>query len=50
MHPSKEKCCIDSKTICRLWANENGEIKMLDKLCATLSCPMDDIAEYQMNR
>ena len=42
----REKCGIDSKTIRRLRANENVETKTLDKLCATLSCRLEDIAEY----
>ena len=43
----REKCGIDSKTIRRLRANENIETKTLDKLCAALSCGLEDIAEYQ---
>ena len=42
----REKCGIDSKTIRRLRANENVETKTLDKLCAALSCRLEDIAEY----
>ncbi len=42
----REKCGIDSKTIRRLKANENIETKTLDKLCAVLSCRLEDIAEY----
>lgn len=43
----REKCGIDSKTIRRLKANENIETKTLDKICAALSCGLEDIAEYK---
>ena len=42
----REQCGIDSKTIRRLKANENMETKTLNKLCAVLSCKLEDIAEY----
>ena len=42
-------CGIDSKTIRRLRANENIETKTLDKLCAALSCRLEEIAEYREN-
>ena len=42
----REKCGIDSKTVRRLRANENIETKTLSKLCAALSCKLEDIAEY----
>lgn len=42
----REKCGIDRKTIRRLRANENLETKTLNKLCAVLSCRLEDIAEY----
>ena len=42
----REKCGIDSKTVRRLRANENIETKTLGKLCAALSCRLEDIAEY----
>lgn len=45
----REKGGIDSKTIRRLRANENMETKTLDKLCAVLQCPLEDIAEYREN-
>lgn len=45
----REQCGIDSKTIRRLRANENIETKTLDKLCAALSCRLEDIAEYKDN-
>ncbi|MBC8536771.1 helix-turn-helix domain-containing protein [Feifania hominis] len=43
----RERCGIDSKTIRRLRANENIETKTLSKLCAALSCKLEDIAEYK---
>ena len=43
----RERFGIDSKTIRRLSANENIETKTLDKLCAALSCQLEDIAEYK---
>lgn len=42
----REQCGIDSKTICRLKANDNMETKTLNKLCAVLECRLEDIAEY----
>lgn len=42
----RESCGIDSKTIRRLRANDNMETKTLNKLCAALSCRLEDIAEY----
>jgi len=46
----REKCGIDSKTVRRLRANENIETKTLDKLCAALSCRLEDIAEFVPDR
>ena len=43
----RERGGIDSKTIRRLRANENIETKTLDRLCAALSCKLEDIAEYR---
>ncbi|NBI83695.1 XRE family transcriptional regulator [Clostridiaceae bacterium] len=43
----RERCGIDSKTLRRLRANENIETKTLNKLCAALSCKLEDIAEYR---
>lgn len=43
----REKCGIDSKTVRRLRANENMETKTLNKLCAALSCSIEDIMEYR---
>ena len=45
----RERCGIDSKTIRRLRANENIETKTLDKLCAALSCRLEEISEYREN-
>lgn len=45
----REQCGIDSKTIRRLKANENIETKTLDKICASLGCSIEDIAEYVEN-
>ncbi len=42
----RESCGIDSKTVRRLRANDNMETKTLNKLCAALSCKLEDIAEY----
>lgn len=42
----RERCGIDSKTVRRLRANENIESKTVDKLCAALSCRVEDIMEY----
>ncbi len=42
----REKSGIDSKTVRRLKANENIEIKTLDKLCYVLDCKLEDIAEF----
>ena len=42
----REKCGIDSKTVRRLRANDNMEIKTLNKLCSALDCRLEDIAEY----
>ena len=42
----REKCGIDSKTVRRLRANDNMEIKTLNKLCSALDARLEDIAEY----
>ena len=46
----REECGIDSKTVRRLRANENVESKTLDKLCAALTCQLEDIAEYKADK
>ncbi len=43
----RETCGIDSKTVCRLKANDNVETKTLDKLCSALDCKIEDIVEYK---
>lgn len=40
---------IDSRTIRRLRANKNIETNTLDKLCAALSCQLEDIAEHKVD-
>lgn len=47
MYLLRERGGIDRKTIRRLLANENVETKTLDRLCAALSCKLEDIAEYK---
>lgn len=42
----REECGIDSKTIRRLKANENVELKTIDRLCSALNCRIEDIVEY----
>ena len=42
----REECILDSKTIRRLKANENVELKTLDKICSFLDCQIQDIVEF----
>jgi DNA-binding Xre family transcriptional regulator len=42
----REECVIDSKTIRRLKANENIEMKTLDKICAYLDCKIEEVVEF----
>ena len=42
----REECGIDSKTVRRLRANENIEMKTLDKICSFLDCKIEDIVEF----
>lgn len=42
----REDCGIDSKTVRRLRANENIEMKTLDKICSFLDCKIEDIVEF----
>ena len=42
----REECGIDSKTIRRLKANENIEMKTLDKICSFLDCRIEDVVEF----
>jgi len=43
----RERAGIDSKTVRRLRANDNIETKTLNRICAALSCRLEDIAEYR---
>lgn len=45
----REECGIDSKTVRRLKANENIEMKTLDKICAFLDCKIEDVVEFKKN-
>ena len=42
----REECGIDSKTVRRLRANENIEMKTLDKICSYLDCKIEDVVEF----
>ena len=42
----REKCGIDSKTVRRLRANHNIEMKTLDRICAFLDCKIEDVVEF----
>ena len=42
----REECGMDSKTIRRLKANQNIELKTIDKICAFLDCKIEEIVEY----
>ena len=42
----REKCGIDSKTVRRLRANQNIEMKTLDKICAFLDCKIEEVVEF----
>ncbi len=45
----REECGIDSKTIRRLRANQNIEMKTLDRICLFLDCKIEDIVEFIKN-
>ena len=45
----REECGIDSKTIRRLKANENIEMKTLDRICSFLDCKIEDVVEFIKN-
>ncbi|MBR6737348.1 MAG: helix-turn-helix transcriptional regulator [Clostridia bacterium] len=45
----REECGIDSKTIRRLKANQNIELKTIDKICAFLDCKLEDVVEFVKN-
>ena len=42
----REQCGIDSKTVRRLKANQNIEMKTLDRICAFLDCKIEDVVEF----
>lgn len=42
----REECILDSKTIRRLKANENIELRTLDKICNYLDCDLSDVVEF----
>ena len=42
----REECILDSKTIRRLRANENIEMKTLNKICTYLDCKIEDVVEF----
>ncbi|MBQ7226924.1 MAG: helix-turn-helix transcriptional regulator, partial [Clostridia bacterium] len=39
-------CGIDSKTVRRLRANLNIEMKTLDRICSFLDCKIEDVVEF----
>ena len=39
----REECGIDSKTVRRLRANQNIEMKTLDRICSFLDCKIEEI-------
>ena len=43
----REECGIDSKTVRRLRANQNIEMKTLDKICSFLDCKIEDVVEFK---
>lgn len=42
----REECGIDSKTIRRLRANLNIEMKTLGRICTFLDCKIEDVVEF----
>ena len=42
----REKYGLEQKTIKRLMNNQNVTTKTLDKICTSLQCGLDEIAEY----
>ena len=42
----REEGGIDSKTVRRLRANENIEMKTLDRICSFLDCKIEDVVEF----
>lgn len=47
LYELREHGGIDRKTIRRLQENANMETKTLNRVCAALSCKLEDIAEYK---
>ena len=45
----REECGIDSKTVRRLKANQNIEMKTLDRICSFLDCKIEDVVEFIKN-
>ena len=45
----REECGIDSKTVRRLKANQNIEMKTLDRICSYLDCKIEDVVEFIKN-
>ena len=42
----REECGIDSKTVRRLRANQNIEMKTLDRICSFPDCRIEDVVEF----
>lgn len=42
----REECGIDSKTVRRLRANQNIEMKTLDRIYSFLDCKIEDVVEF----
>lgn len=42
----REECGIDSKTVRRLRANQNIEMKTIDRICSFLDCKIEDVVEF----
>lgn len=42
----REECGIDSKTVRRLRANQNIEMKTLDRICDFLDCKIEEVVEF----
>ena len=42
----REECGIDSKTVRRLKANQNIEMKTIDRICTFLDCKIEDVVEF----
>ncbi|MGN0819634.1 MAG: helix-turn-helix domain-containing protein [Christensenellaceae bacterium] len=42
----REECGIDSKTVRRLRANQNVEMKTHNRICSFLDCKIEDVVEF----